>query len=271
MAPIFQLSQINIYPVKSFGGIALQSALAGERGLQYDRRWMLVDEFNRFITQRENNLMAQIGVKMDEQGLYVYHKTKPLTAFRLPFAIEQSNRCTVTIFQDTCDAIALEDEINDWISEVLHQDCRFIYMPDTTKRLVNTNYAFNKETVSFADGYPFLILGEASLQSLNERLDLPVPMNRFRPNFVFSGGDAFAEDHWKEVQIGDALFRSAKKSARCVITTIDQDTGAKSAEPLHTLSQFRKLNNNVFFGQNLVLQKEGMVSVNDVVTVTTEN
>ena len=259
----YQLTQINIYPVKSFGGISLPSAIAGERGLQYDRRWMLVDEFNRFITQRENPLMAQIGVSLNTDCFSLFHKINPQHVLPLPFSIDSGKQCTVTIFNDSCDAITLDDELNDWLCEILHQDCRLVYMQETTKRLVDQKYSFNKEVVSFADGYPFLIIGEASLAELNTRLSIPVPMTRFRPNFVFSGGNAFDEDHWSSVTIGDADFRAAKQCGRCVITTIDQDTGEQGKEPLRTLSEFRKVNNRVLFGQNLLLVKEGIVKVND--------
>ena len=122
--------------------------------------------------------------------------------------------------------------------------------------------------VSFADGYPFLIIGEASLAELNTKLSVSVPMSRFRPNFVFSGGNAFDEDNWASLTIGEAVFRAAKQCGRCVITTIDQDTGAKSDEPLRTLSQFRKVNNSVLYGQYLLLEKEGMASINDHISIS---
>ena len=228
---------------------------------------MLVDEFNRFITQRENPLMAQIGIKLNGTGFALYHKPTPQAVFNLPFSIDNGKRCTVTIWNDVCDAIIFEDEINDWLSEVLRQEVRLVYMPETTKRLVDAKYAINKESVSFADSYPFLILGEASLKNLNERLAVPVPMNRFRPNFVFSGGDAFDEDQWKSITIGEVAFLAAKQCERCIITTTDQDTGARTAEPLRTLSTFRKINNKVLYGQNLLLQKAGIVNVNDKINV----
>lgn len=264
----YRLTQINIYPVKSLGGISLPSAYAGGRGLQYDRRWMLVDEFNSFITQRENPMMALIGLKMNEQGFQLFHKNTPQTVFTIPFALEKGKHCAVTIWNDVCDAIEYEHETNDWLREVLNQNCRLTYMPDTANRYVAESYSRDKDIVSFADGFPFLIIGEASLQNLNEKLTVLLPMNRFRPNFVFSGGSAFDEDSWGTCCIGDVEFHVVKPCIRCTITTIDQDTGARSHEPLRTLSTYRKENNNVYFGQNLLIKKQGIVRLNDVLTIS---
>ena len=260
---MYHLSQINIYPVKSLGCISLRTAYAGEKGLQYDRRWMLVDEANKFITQREHPIMATIGVEINENGFSLFQKSKKHEAYHLPFAIDNGVKNRVTVWDDQCDVLTLDSEINVWISELLNQVCKFVYMPDDSRRYVDNIYAPGNETVSFADGYPILIIGEASLSDLNERLETPVPMNRFRPNFVFTGGVAFEEDSWNNFRIGDAVFNAVKPCGRCVITTIDQESGNQSKEPLRTLSQYRKTNNNVYFGQNLLVVKPGKVTIND--------
>ena len=263
----YKLTQLHIYPVKSLGGIAVSTAFAGMRGLHYDRRWMLVDEKNCFMTQREHPLMATIGVKMQENGFALFKKSDSDNLITIPFATDSGKRCTVTIFDDQCDGIQYESATNEWLSDLLKHRCRLIYMPDDSQRMVDVNYAPPNNIVSFADGYPFLIIGEASLNELNGRLENPVPMNRFRPNFVFSGGEAFTEDNWIRLTIGDATFLAVKRCARCVITTTDQETGERFAEPLRTMSTYRKEKNNVYFGQNLIAHIQGRVSLNDQVTV----
>jgi uncharacterized protein YcbX len=135
-------------------------------------------------------------------------------------------------------------------------------MPDTTKRKVNSKYIDN-QIVSFADGYPFLIIGEESLVDLNNRLKDPLPVNRFRPNLVFSGGEPFDEDGWMRFKIGGVEFRSIKPCSRCVVTTVDQNTSNKSKEPLKTLSQYREVNGKVMFGMNLVCEVTGKLKMGD--------
>ena len=143
-------------------------------------------------------------------------------------------------------------DINDWFSGMLGQDLRLVWMPDTTRRAADGRYAPKGQYVSFADGFPFLILGQASLDDLNHRLMQPLPMNRFRPNLVFTGGPAFDEDNWLEFQIGNVQFKNVKPCARCMITTIDQETALRAQEPLRTLATFRRRNNKIYFAQNAV-------------------
>jgi uncharacterized protein len=139
-------------------------------------------------------------------------------------------------------------------------------MPISSDRRVSPKYAVNNESVSFADGMPYLVIGQASLDELNTRLEIPVPMDRFRPNLVFTGGKAFEEDDWDKVKIGNSLFKVTKPCARCVMTTVDQNTGKKSKEPLKTLSTYRNVNGKVMFGQNMLLLEGEKISVGDLVT-----
>ena len=140
-------------------------------------------------------------------------------------------------------------------------------MPDESFRRVSPKYSSNNEIVSFADAYPFLIIGQQSLNDLNSRLEEKVPMNRFRPNFVFDGGEPFDEDKWKKFKIGDIIFEAVKPCSRCVTTTINQETGEMKQEPLKTLSQYRTKDNNVYFGQNLIHNKAGKVAVGDSIEI----
>jgi uncharacterized protein YcbX len=139
-------------------------------------------------------------------------------------------------------------------------------MPDNFRREINTKYARNK-SVSFADAYPFLIIGEESLNELNSRMEKFLPMSRFRTNFVFSGGKPFDEDRWQKIRVSNIEFDVVKPCARCTITTVDRRTGEKEVEPLVTLSKFRKVNGNVLFGQNMVTDGRGKIEVGSEIEV----
>ena len=262
-----RLTQITIYPIKSLGGISLSSAIAEKRGLRYDRRWMIVDEQNKFITQRENATMALIGTRMDENGFELFHKHFPENKIFIPFSINHGTPLRVVVWEDECDALHWNEEADNWLSSTLAMPCRLVFMPDDSLRYVDNNYARNKEITSFSDGYPFLIIGNESLKDLNSKLENPIPMNRFRPNFVFEGGDAFEEDSWVKFKIGEVNFLGVKPCGRCAITTIDQEDASKSKEPLRTLSKYRTKKSKVLFGQNLLTDKGGKISVGDKLTV----
>ena len=262
------LSELNIYPVKSLAGIPLVSALVEDRGLQFDRRWMLVDEKRKFITQREVPAMALVKIDVDANGLTASVNGNKI---RVTDAHASGETATVKIWSSSVKGAFYPKEVDEWFSDAIGSSCRLVLMPESTKRKVNPFYAIRKfrDTVSFADGYPFLLLGEASLEDLNARLDVPVPMNRFRPNFVVSGSEPFEEDTWKRIRIGATEFHIVKPCARCVLTTVDQARGEKNGkEPLKTLSTYRNKNGNVLFGQNLIAESTGgTVSAGDTVEV----
>jgi hypothetical protein len=264
---LLKLSEINIYPIKSLGGISLQSSEVEERGLKYDRRWVLVDESNTFFTQRDFPEMALIKVSVESNGLKLNHKTKTIEPLFVPFEFEHTKRDKVVIWDDTVIGEFYNKQIDDWFFEIIGIKCHLVKMPDSTRRVVDETYAKNK-IVSFADGYPFMIIGQSSLDDLNSRMDIPLPMNRFRTNFVFKGGKPFEEDGWKKFKIGDVIFEAVKPCARCVITTTDQDTAERFKEPLLTLSKFRNFNSKVMFGMNLVCESIGKVSVGDNITLS---
>lgn len=254
------LSEINIYPIKSLSGISLQSSEVEDRGLKYDRRWVLVDESNTFFTQRDFPEMALIKVSAENNGLKLNHKTKTVEPLFIPFDFEHSKTDKVVIWDDTVFGEFYNNQIDDWFSEILGIKCHLVKMPESTKRNVDEAYAENK-IVSFADAFPFMIIGQSSLDDLNSRMEVPLPMNRFRTNFVFTGGKPFEEDNWKKFKLGDVKFEAVKPCARCVITTTDQDTAERFKEPLLTLSKFRNFNNKVMFGMNLVCESTGNVQV----------
>ncbi len=276
-----RITEINIYPIKSLSGISLESSIVEDRGLQYDRRYMLVDESNDLLTQREFSKMALLSVAILENGLKV--STDNFEAIEIPTSFKDDEVIKVRVWDSFCDAIVAGNAVNDWFREVLQMNCRLVQMPVSTERKINKRFNRGNEIVSFADGYPLLIIGENSLVDLNSKLDKQIPMNRFRPNLVVSDAEAFAEDDWKKIKIGNTIFRTTKPCARCVITTIDQQTGISDVrEPLKTLANYRKSSdvfpetfatyglgkNDVLFGQNLVAENFGeRIKVGDEVKV----
>lgn len=251
-----KISGLFVYPVKSLAGIPLESAKVERRGLEFDRRWMLIDRSNKFLTQREFPRMALISTSVEGGGVRFEFGGRQLTVPSVP---DTENILTVEVWNSRVPASIYEDSVNEWFSDALGADIRLVAMPESTRRAVNADFAIREDDhVSFADGYPVLLIGQASLDDLNSRLENPVPMNRFRPNIVVEGADAFAEDGWKKIRVGESVFDVVKPCARCVMTTIDQATGDKTGvEPLKTLATYRTINGGVIFGQNLIAEREG--------------
>lgn len=262
-----QVSQLYIYPIKSLGGIALQTVEITDRGFKYDRRWMLIDANNRFISQREVAAMALLKVSITSTGLEVIHMSNPANVLKIPLGPYHGVSIPVTVWDASCNATLVSEEANGWFSNKLSIDCRLVYMNDSDKILIDENYNIKNSINSFSDGFPILIASEASLNDLNSRLTEALPMNRFRPNLVVSGAKPFEENEMKEFKIGDIHFFGVKPCARCVITTIDQSTAVKGKEPLKTLATYRNYNNKILFGENVIAKQTGTISVGDAVQV----
>lgn len=256
------LSEINIYPIKSLGGISLDEAKIERRGLEFDRRWMLVDENNKFLTQREFPKMATLIPKILSDGLQVANGTEKIV---VPFASSDDETSTVKIWTARTKGKFYDNQINEFFSAALQTKCKLVVMPEETKRRVSSFYAVHKDDhVSFADAYPVLLIGENSLGDLNGKLEKQIPMNRFRPNLVVKDSEAFAEDGWRKIKIGENIFYLVKPCARCVMTTIEQTTGEKQGtEPLKTLAKYRipkrSLKKKILFGQNLIAEEAGNI------------
>lgn len=253
------LSEIWIYPVKSLGGIRLKEAKVEGKGLQYDRRWLIVDENNVFITQRVFHQMALIDVALEDEGLKIFERKNPENSITVPYEPISAKPLSVKIWDDHADALTVMDEADAWLSQQIGQAVKLVMMPESTERKADPNYAKNGENVSFADGFPFLVISQASLDDLNTRLENPISMVRFRPNFVVAETLPFEEDQWKRLRIGAMDFEIVKPCARCVLTTVDPATGEKGTEPLKTLASYRRVNNKVLFGQNMVTSSFGMI------------
>lgn len=255
------LSEINVYPVKSLRGISLDESEVTDRGLKYDRRWLLVDSNGKFLTQRVLPQMSLIKTNINNHSLSFEHKRKEKLKFSVPLEIYNEEHGEVIIWNDKVNVVYVSREADKWFSEALEFNCRLVQMPDESKRLVDKKYAVKNEIVSFADAYPVLLIGQSSLNDLNSRLEIKIPMNRFRTNLVFTGGEPFDEDKMKSFKLNDITFFPVKPCARCVVTTVNQETGTKEKEPLETLASYRTQNNKVLFGQNLLHYGKGLIRV----------
>lgn len=254
------VSQLYIYPIKSLGGIAVNEAKITDRGLEFDRRWMLVDNNYQFLTQRNNATMALLGMEMRHDHFIAKHKMKDET-IKIPFITSNPETAIATIWDDECLVRFVSWEADEWFSEMLSLQCRLVYMPDQSKRKIEEPFGNDQNITSLSDGYPILIIGQSSLDELNKRLEGPIPIDRFRPNIVFTGGAPHVEDDFTNFTINDATFRGVKASSRCNVITINQQTGIASNEPLTTLATYRKQQNKIYFGQNVLIGKTGSVSV----------
>ncbi len=264
---MLKVSELYIHPIKSLGGISLQSAEVTDRGLKHDRRWLLVDGNNCFFTQRDFPRMTFLKTNITDGILEVSEKNNPINKIEIPIGKFTDEELQVKIWDDAVAANVVDKRCNKWFSDFLGINCKLVYMPDETKREVSKEHAKENEIVSFADGFPFLIIGQSALDDLNRRLNNPVPITNFRPNIVFTGGDAFEEDNWSEIRIGEMTFFAVKPCARCVITTIDQETAAKNKEPLATLSTYRRKGSKILFGENLIHKGTGQINVGDEIKI----
>ena len=261
------VSELFIYPVKSLGGISMQAAELTDRGFKYDRRWMLVDEKNRFLSQRELPAMALLQTALTVDGIQVTDRRKPRNSIVIPYDAKKRPVVQVQVWDDTCDAILMDEELDKWFTEALQVNCSLVYMPDESLRKVDESYAMDNEVTSFSDGYPVLMIGQSSLNELNSRLEEELPMNRFRPNIVFTGGLPYEEDEMEMFRIGAIAFYGVKLCSRCVVTTIEQTNAVKGKEPLKTLSAYRQQNNKIYFGQNVLYKGYGTIQLGDNITV----
>lgn len=270
-----ELYSIHVHPVKAFRGQSTREALVEPWGLAGDRRWVLIDDGGRVVTQRRQPRLALAaaellpggGIRLSAPG------RAPLTV-PVPEPVP-AETATLDIFGDKVDAVLAGSAAHAWCSEYLGAETRLLHMDDPAiRRPVDPEYGRPGETVSFADGYPLLLTTLASLDALNSLIaegdhahEGPLPMNRFRPNVVVAGTTAWAEDDWTRVTIGEVTFRVAKMCGRCVVTTTDQDTAERGREPLRTLGRHRRFGDKLIFGQNLVPESTGVVRVGDPVTV----
>ena len=262
-----KVTGLTIYPVKSMRGIDLESSDLLATGLRFDRQWMLVQPDGRFMTQREFPQMALVETAIEGDELVV--SSFGMDELRIaPADPDRQARMETEIWGDGVSALVYDEDTNAWFSDAVGTPCRLVGFPLAERRQCDPDYALEGDHTFFADGYPVLLISEASLADLNSRLEQPVGMNRFRPNIVVDGCDPFAEDGWKNIEINGLGLRFTKLCPRCSVPTVDPERGMLAGpEPIHTLSGYRTVGGEVMFGVNLVPENEGVISVGDRVRI----
>lgn len=267
-----KVGDIRVYPVKGMRGRSVTEADVEPWGLAGDRRWMVIDDRGRFLSQREAPALATIDVALLGNGLRFTAASGSTLDVDEPF---DSSVIEATIWRDQVLTCPSDVDADRWLTGLIGRPCRLVFMRDPAKaRPVDSAFGEPGDRVSFADGSPLLATSTASLHDLRRRAGIDdLSMGRFRSNLVIEGAEAWAEDRWTELEIGDAVFAVVKPCARCVVTTVDQNTGERcpEGEPLRTLATFRRdALGKPIFGQNLIPWKFGRISVGDEVSARIE-
>ncbi len=259
------IQDLFIYPIKSLGGARLESAQLEAKGLRHDRRWMLVDEQQRHVTQREFPTLSLLSVSVKNDQVKIQHKHS--AEVRLQFDAQlRTELMDVTVWKDSCQAWEVSKEISDWFSQYLQTPVKLVGQFEQDDRTLEN--IFNVEgAVSFADEAPLLVVSQESLDDLNSKLDTPLPMDRFRPNIVLVGASAYTEDELPVIKGEDYQLQVLGKTARCVVTTTNQETAEVGKEPLVTLNQYRNEGGKVYFGAHAYATKTGSVKIGEKVQI----
>ncbi|KZN13142.1 MOSC domain-containing protein [Marinomonas sp. TW1] len=263
----YLLSELAIYPIKSIHGIKSTRAEVLFSGLKNDRRYMLVKPNGDFITGRKYPQLTQINAQvLPNNGLELSHPETENKLILNPNDFPQTYR-DVTIWGNDISAQSVGEAASLWFQALLSIEAELVFFGESSQRFTSRR---PDSPVGFADGYPFLLTTEASLEELNRTCPEHIRMAQFRPNIVIKGNDAFAEDTWKRIRIGEVEFENIKPCVRCIFTTIDPDNAERSklGEPLKTLAKFRKLKNaGITFGINMVALNQGMIQQGDEVEI----
>lgn len=262
----YSVSQLFYYPVKSLGAIQTEQFEVDLKGPRYDRRMMVVDEQGLFVTQRESPIMTLIGVTDTHDDVVLTFENNSI-AFPYPKFSEQTSFTLVTVWDDAVSAQRVSNEVDVWLSEVLSKRVHLVCMPENAFRQVDTDYANVGDQTSFSDGFPFLMLSQASMDFLSEKVGYSLSVERFRPNIVIEGCEPFEEDTWRHIQIGGVKFDVVKPCSRCVIPSINLQTSLKDRDVMQALVQYRKIGKHVYVGQNLIHRDVGEVAVGNSVLV----
>ena len=298
---MISVKSLHVYPLKGAAGFSPQSWSVDERGLRHDRRLMLVDETGNFISQRTCAKLALVRAEIISNVIRISYPTRtaemagpaasalraqdmaqrkspeipleiPLEIADLASTATPHNCIRVQVWDDFLEVPALWPEADAAMSGFLGQACRLVYMPDNTTRLTSMTRGEPRRNLSFADAAPLLLTSETSLEDLNTRLQkagsAEIPMDRFRANIVIHGAALAADDHWSALRINNAQFRASNSCKRCKVITIDQATGEfVSRDPILTLATYRGDGKSVTFGQHMLVERAGMISVGDAITI----
>jgi len=248
-----RITGLNTYPVKGCHRVEHDTAVVEPWGLAGDRRWLMVDPDGVGITQRDTRRLTRLTVRPRPGGLELSSPGRPTLAVDEP---AHGPKESVRVFSSFA-AVPARVAESEWSTAFLGRPARLVWLADPTVRTISS-HALEGDRVSFADGFPVLLANEGSLSAVNDWLveagDEPVPMTRFRPNLVVGGAPAWAEDEWlgRRLRVGEVVFRAAKACSRCVVTTIDQETGDKGRQPLRALGRHRRFDNGLLFAINLI-------------------
>jgi uncharacterized protein YcbX len=270
-SPHMHLSALYLHPLKSSAALPVEALEIEPRGPRFDRRWLVVDADGRFVTARA--VAELVLVRAEPLGAGLRLSAPGMPSLDVASPLVDAPRQSVTVWKDTIDAPCAAPAADAWLSAVLQREVRLVHMDDAARRAVDPAYGREGDEVSFADGYPLLVISQAALDGLNARLaeagHPPVTMNHFRPNLVVDGVDAHAEDGWRRVRIGGIDFDAVKPCSRCVFTTVDPALGRRrdDGQPLETLKDYRRTPAGITFGMNLIARGTGTLRMGDTVEV----
>jgi uncharacterized protein YcbX len=262
--PMPEIADLIVYPIKSLSGVSLDTVEVQSRGLQFDRRWMLVETDGAFITQRDDPTLVKLKIAINPQALEA--SAPGLGSCKIPFEPE-GPPIEVQVWKSVLSAPIVCPAVDEWFSEALGRACHLVAMPPDAPRMINPDYGISP--VSFADGMPILVLSELSVQDLNQRLATSVPANRFRANVILRGTQPYEEDSAISLRMGDVELRATKRCGRCLVICTDQETSERVTEPLRTLAAYRTYNNNACMGMFFYPQRLGPLSVGQTVVIET--
>ena len=265
-----RLTALYRFPVKSGLGESLPTSPVGALGLLGDRRWMLVEEASgRFLTQRTLPVLGHLSALYNADG-GLELSAPGLQSLSVPVPPADAGLRGIVIWKDTLRVPDAGDAAAQWASELIGKPTRLVYVPEHRARPLGAGDGLPEDRVAFADGFPLLLINQASVDDLSSRVGRPMAMLRFRPNLVIDGAEALAEDGWTRLRIGTVDFRVASPCARCILTTIDPTTQQRDSdrEPLNTLKGYRMREGGIMFGQNLIAEGEGVLEVGMEVTAS---
>ncbi|MBK9151538.1 MAG: MOSC domain-containing protein [Saprospiraceae bacterium] len=263
---MYTVEEIWIYPVKSFAGISVENAQALHSGFEHDRRWMLLDAENHFVTQREIPKLCLFIPSIEGNILRITYEDQSAELYI------QSNEGKIfesRIWDDTALVCEADKSASRFISDILQKELKLVRIFDEASRYHFSETSGKKYPVSLADGYPYLMISRQSMELLQQKAGSEFSVKRFRPNLVISASEAHQEDTWRQLGIGQAAFENVKPCARCIMVNVDPDSARVTKQPLKSLSHYRKKENKIYFGTNMACYLEGMVTVGDKITFST--
>ena len=258
-----KITQLFIYPIKGLAGISVKSALVMEEGFEHDRRWMLVDKENNFVSQRTDSRLALFRTRIDDDLLTVCYKEG-----KISYSLNANEKLSfqARVWDDVVEVSEVSFDVSRWFSEHLDQEVKLVRKNDQATRYKKLIKGAEKTKVSFADGYPYLIIGTESIAHLNNKLSQQIDLDRFRGNIIVDTTEAHIEDTWDKMSNGNAILEIIKPCARCQVINIDQTSAEKSKEPLKTLSTYRSREKKIYFGANAIALETGILSVGDEIS-----